>query len=73
MAEQRVRFEGVAASDRYLTVYFTVGDRAAKRIREVKVPVGELLDADPGPMLNAEASRRLKVLWEQRQDPLPWE
>lgn len=73
MSQQQVRFEGVAVTDRYLTVYLTVGDRLAKRVREVKVPVAALLDVDVVPMINAEASRRLKVLWEQQAEPLPWE
>lgn len=73
MSEQRVRFEGVAVTGRYLTVYLTIGDRAAKRVREVKVPVGALLDVEVVPMINAEASRRLKVLWEREAEPLPWE
>jgi len=72
MAEQRVRFEGVRATDAGVAVVFTVGDRAAKRLREVWVPYGALLDASVVVGINREASRRLKVLWEGRQDEIPW-
>lgn len=72
MTQQAVRFEGVVVTDRYLTVYLTIGDRLAKRVREVKVPVSALLDADVVPMVNAEAARRLKTLWEAQQVELPW-
>lgn len=73
MSQQPVRYEGLAVTEKYLTVYFTIGDRLAKRVREVKVPASSLLDADVVPMINAEASHRLKVLWKGRDDPLPWE
>lgn len=73
MAQQTVRYEGVAVTERYLTVYLSIGDRLAKRVREVKVPVSALLDVDVVPVVNAEASRRLKLLWEQQQAELPWE
>lgn len=73
MAQQTVRYEGVAVTERYLTVYLSIGDRLAKRVREVKVPVSALLDADVVPMINAEASRRLRTLWEGRDETLPWE
>lgn len=73
MSEQRVRFEGVAVSDKYVTVFFTIGDRLAKRVREVKVPYGDLLDEGAVDGINREAVRRLKLLWEDRQEVLPWE
>lgn len=73
MSEQRVRFEGVAVSDKYVTVFFTIGDRLAKRVREVKVPYGDLLDEGAVDGINREAVRRLKALWEDRQEALPWE
>lgn len=71
-SEQRVRFEGVSASEKYVTVYFTVGDRQAKRVREVKVPYGDLLDAEVVIGVNREASRRLQSLWEASAETLPW-
>lgn len=73
MSEQRVRFEGVTSTEKWVTIYFTIGDRQAKRVREVKVPYGELLDAEVVPGINAEATRRLKHLWEQQQAELPWD
>jgi hypothetical protein len=72
MAEQRVRFEGVTASEDYVTVYFTVGERQAKRVREVKVPYADLLDAEVVIGVNREASRRLSALWEATEETLPW-
>lgn len=72
MPEPRIRFEGVTATEQYVTVYFTIGDRVAKRVREVKIPYGALVDADLGPGLHKEASRRLKALWEQTSLP-PWD
>lgn len=71
-SEQRVRFEGVTATEQYVTVYFTVGDRAAKRVREVKVPYGDLLDADVTSGVDREARRRLSALWEASAETLPW-
>lgn len=71
-SEQRVRFEGVTSSEKYVTVYFTVGDRQAKRVREVKVPYGDLLDAEVVIGVNREASRRLQSLWEATAETLPW-
>lgn len=71
-SEQRVRFEGVTATEKYVTVYFTVGDRQAKRVREVKVPYGDLLDAEVVTGINTEASRRLRSLWEGSAETLPW-
>lgn len=73
MSEQRIRFEGVTASEKYVTVYFTVGDRLAKRVRELKVPYGALLDAEACAGVHKEASSRLKALWDQRQEELPWD
>lgn len=73
MSEQRVRFEGVSVSKEYVTVYFTIGDRLAKRVREIKISPEALLDAEVGPMINAAAVKRLKVVWEGRQESLPWE
>jgi len=72
MAEQRVRFEGVTATDKFVTVYFTVGDRMAKRVREVKVPYADLLDAEVCPGIHTEATRRLRSLWEASAETLPW-
>lgn len=71
MAEQRIRFEGVSASENFVTVYFTVGDRQAKRVREVKVPYGDLLEAQVVPGINKEATRRLNALWDMEQPMLP--
>lgn len=71
-SEPRVRFEGVTASEKYVTVYFTVGDRTAKRVREVKVPYADLLDAEAVTGINAEAVRRLRSLWEASAETLPW-
>lgn len=73
MTEQRVRLEGVAATEQYVRVFFTVGDRLAKRVREVKVPYVDLLDAEVCPGIHKEASRRLKALWDLEQMSLPWE
>lgn len=72
-SEQRVRLEGCRSTDSALVVCFTIGDRTAKRVREVRVPYADLLDAAVVPGINAEAARRLKALWEARQDALPWE
>lgn len=73
MSEQRVRFEGVACSEKYVTVFFTIGDRLAKRVREVKVPYGDLLDEEACVGVHREATRRLKALWDLEQQVLPWE
>lgn len=71
-SEQRVRFEGVSATPQYVTVYFTVGDRMAKRVRAVKVPYADLLDAEVAVGINAEAVRRLRSLWEETAETLPF-
>lgn len=73
MSEQRVRFEGVSCSDRCVTVYFTIGDRLAKRVRAIRIPPEALLDADVAPLIDTAARRRLSVLWDATQDSLPWE
>lgn len=73
MSEARVRFEGVACSEKYVTVFFTIGDRLAKRVREVKVPYGDLLDEEACAGIHKEASRRLKALWDQQQEEIPWD
>lgn len=73
MAEQRVRLEGVTTTDQYLTVHFTIGDRQAKRVREVKVPWRDLLDHPVVAHVNMAEVARLKRHWETLQDELPWE
>lgn len=71
-SEQKVRFEGVVASEACVTVYFTVGDRAAKRVRAVRVPYADLFDAEVVQGVNKEAARRLQSLWEATAETLPW-
>lgn len=73
MSEQRVRFEGVSCTSEYVTVYFTIGDRLAKRVREVKISPEALLDADVAPLIDTAARKRLSVLWDATQDRLPWD
>lgn len=73
MSEQRVRFEGVACTKTAVVVYFTIGDRLAKRVREVRITPEALLDADVAPLIDSAARKRLSVLWDASQDALPWE
>lgn len=55
----------------YLTVHFTTGDRAAKRLEQVKVPWSALLDTPIHEHLNRAEVIRLKTHWEGAQAELP--
>lgn len=72
MAKQQVGFEGVTMTAQYLTVHFTVGQKAAKRLEMVKVPWSALVDTKIHEHLNAAEVRRLKAAWEGAQPELPW-
>lgn len=72
-SEQRVRLEGTRTTESGLVVCFTIGDRTAKRVREIRVPYAALLDACVVPGIDREATRRLNVLWTKAQDELPWD
>lgn len=71
MAKQRVNLEGVTMTGQYLTVHFTIGTQAAKRLHAVKVPWKDLLDTDVHEHLNRAEVARLKAAWGAAQEELP--
>lgn len=71
MAKRQVNLEGVTMTGQYLTIHFTTGDRAAKRLEQVKVPWGRLLDTPIYEHLNRAEVIRLKTSWEGAQAELP--
>jgi hypothetical protein len=66
-----VVYEGINVTDKYLTVSFTLGYGAAKRFREVKVPVSDLLSPAVWHALNHCEAQRLRAYWEDGVRPLP--
>lgn len=71
MAKRAVRLEGVTMTGLYLSVHFTTGERAARRLETVKVPWGDLLDTEIHHYLNRAEVARLKLHWEGAQAELP--
>lgn len=71
MPKRAVRLEGVTMTGQYLTVHFTTGDRAARRLETVKVPWGSLLDTKIHEHLNRAEVERLKLHWGSAQEELP--
>lgn len=63
MPKQAVRLEGVTATGLYLTVHFTVGERAAKRLQNVKIPWDALLAIDVWQYLDKAEAKRLRAHW----------
>lgn len=70
MSRDRIEYQGVSITEKYLTVTFTLGEQAAKRVHEVKVPVDHLVQATVGEVLNQAVARNLKAYWEQGAVPL---
>lgn len=71
MAKRSVRLEGVTMTGLYLTIHFTTGERAARRLESVKVPWGDLLDTQVHEHLNRAEVARLKRHWSSQDDELP--
>lgn len=68
----RIRLEGVTMTGQYLTVHFTVGERAAKRLEAVKVPWKALIEDERlWSFLNHAEVVKLKAAWGD-DDVLPW-
>lgn len=70
MSRERIEYQGVCVTDKYLTVTFTLGEQRAKRVHEVKVPVDHLVQAAVGEVLNQAVARNLKAYWESGATPL---
>lgn len=71
MSGAGVVYEGITVTDKYLTVSFTLGYGAAKRFREVKVPMKDMLDPSVWEALNHAEAARLRAHWEAGSRPLP--
>lgn len=55
----------------YLTVHFTTGEKAARRMESVKVPWSAFLDTKVHEHLNRAEADRLKRHWGALDDELP--
>lgn len=70
MSREQIKYLGINITDRYLTVTFTLGVQAAKRVHEVKVPVEHLVQASVAEVLHQTIARNLKAYWEDGATPL---
>lgn len=70
MSRAGIEYQGVSITDKYLTVTFTLGLQAAKRIHEVKVPIEHLIQASVTEVLHQAVARNLKAYWEDGAVPL---
>lgn len=63
-------YQGITATNQYLTVYFTSDYGAAIRFDEVKVPIDALLDERVTAAVDHMVRIRLRAVWED-DDALP--
>lgn len=63
MASNKIRYQGITATEKYLSVHFTYGDRAATRFETVKVPLKHLLHQDVTDALDTAIRRQLIEIW----------
>lgn len=70
MPSEKIRYEGVTVTEKYLTVTFTLGDQRARRVHDVKVPVEHLVTACVAEVINKSVARSLKAYWEEGEVPL---
>lgn len=71
MPKPTARLEGVTMTGQYLTVHFTYGDKAAKRLEMIKVPWSALVDTQIWEHLNRAEVIRLRTHWEGAQAEIP--
>lgn len=63
MAKRQVKLEGITTTGLYMTVHFTTGERAAKRVEQIRIPWEALLGAEVWRYLDKAEAKRLRQHW----------
>nr|CRY97449.1 hypothetical protein [uncultured prokaryote] len=78
MAANRIEYQGVTLSDRFLTCHFVVGVGLTIRFAVVKIPIADLHQVGVVPAIDHHVRRMLIDVWSavDPDEPLPlppWE
>lgn len=63
-------YQGVTATAKYVTVYFANRIGTADRVREVKIPIGDLATPEILDQVDRHLAKVLREHWQQGEQPL---
>nr|CRY97352.1 hypothetical protein [uncultured prokaryote] len=64
MTKPKVTYEGLGLHEKSLTVFLSIGDTGAKRMRTLTIPAEVFTSPEMISWVNSAVNRRLRAAWE---------